>query len=119
MLDDGKYIFRLGKVGDRVASGWANPDDVPTFVLEYDGKQIGAAHGSNCFIMLIEVFDENKGHGTKFIELWERYAHTIGCTELEVSPVSNEKLEHILEKKRGFSLKEVDEYNEKTYLKFL
>lgn len=46
---------------------------IPTFVLGYDGKQVGAAHGSCCYIILIEVFDEKKGHRTKFVELRERY----------------------------------------------
>jgi len=67
--------------------------------------------------MSIHVFDENRGHGTKFIELWERYACTKGCSQLEISPVSNAKLEYILENKLGFSLKETDQYGDKAYYK--
>ena len=116
MIREGKYVFREGKSGDRPASGWANQSGIPTFVLEYEGKQIGAAHGSLCFIILIQVFDEDKGHGTKFIELWEKYAKD-QCSQIEVSAVGSDKLEHILKDKRGFSLKEVDEFGDKTYTK--
>jgi len=119
MICDGKYIFRTGKAGDKSASRWTNPDEPPVFVLEYNGKQIGAAHGSQRSILLIEVFIENKGHGTKFIELWERYARMREFKELEMEQVLNDKLEHILEKKRGFVLKEIDTCNEKTYQKML
>jgi len=114
---DGKYSFREGRRGDRKANGWADDDEIPTFVLEYEGKQMGAAHGSLCFIILIQVFDENRGQGTKFIELWEKYATNKGCSELEVSAVGNEKLQHILEKKRCFSVRKTDEYGEKEYFK--
>ncbi|MCJ7430177.1 hypothetical protein MUO83_03025 [Candidatus Bathyarchaeota archaeon] len=119
MICCGKYVFRSGRIGDKSASGWTNPEEPPVFVLQYDGKQIGAAHGSQCSIVLIEVFIEDKGHGTKFIELWETYARTRGFKELEMEQVLNDKLEHILEKKRGFSLKEIDACNEKTYYKLL
>ncbi len=68
MINDRRYVFREGRIGDRSASGWADQRDIPAFVLKYDGKQVGAVH-----IILIEVFDENKGQRTKFIELWEKY----------------------------------------------
>ncbi len=99
-----------------MARGWAKKDDIPTFILEHEGRQVGVAHGSNCYIMMIQSFDENKGHGTKFIELWEKYACAKGCSQLEVSPIANDKLEHILEK-QGFFLKEKDHYGEKVYVK--
>lgn len=116
-ISNGKYVFREGKKGDRPASGWADQKEMPVFVLEYDGKQVGAAHGSYCYVILIEVFDENKGHCTKFIELWEKYVPTKGCSKLVVDQVSNAKLEHILKDKRGFCIDKIDEYGEKTFCK--
>jgi hypothetical protein len=117
VICDGKYVFRKVKAGDRPANGWADQDNILTYFLEYEGKQVDAAYGTDCCIVLIQSFNENKGHGTKFIELWERYTCTKGYSHLEISPVSNAKLEHILENKRVFSLKEIDQYGEKTYFK--
>ncbi len=105
-IDDG-YCFRLGMNGDRSASGYITvPKRPPEFILELDGEQIGAAHGSDCCIDQIEIFEDkvphNNGHGTKFVELWESYAKQVGCGRLEVVKVSSNALAHILLDKRGF-----------------
>lgn len=119
MISDGDYIFREGKAGDRCAAGWADPDDIPALVLEYKGKQVVAAHGSLCYIIVIQSFDQNRKHGTKFIELWEKYAKENGCEKIEVDVVGNAKLEHILKDKRGFESTATDGYGDKTYIKKL
>ncbi len=120
MIQQGKYVLRRGRPGDRGASGYITiPKGLPPeFVLEYNGVQIGAAHGGVCCIRHIEIFvDHNKGHGTRFIELWEEYAKS-RCETLEVSPVTVDNLAHILEHKRGFQLKHVDQGGAKTYVKY-
>jgi len=61
VIYDGKYTFRRGRAGDRSANYWADQNDIPTFVLEYEGRQIGAAHGIDCYIILIQSFDKDKG----------------------------------------------------------
>lgn len=118
MIQQGPYVFRRGRTGDRNASGWVSVHKgrPPEFVLEFNGAQIGAAHGHTCCIKHIEIFGQhNKGHGTKFIELWEAYAKE-RCKELVVSPVTAGSLAHILEHKRGFQLR-VDKEDAKTYVK--
>ena len=121
MIKQGKYILRRGKPSDRgVPWYFSTPRDqpqAPEFVLEYEGVQIGAAHGSTCSIRHIEIFaDHNIGHGTKFVELWEAYSKA-RCKKLEVSPVTEPNLAHILEHKRGFKLTHEDNKGAKTYEK--
>ena len=119
MICNGEYTFRKGKKGDKPSTGWLNQNDVPNFILEFRGKQIGAAHTKGCgwHIFLIETWDWDKGHGTKFVELWEKYAKNERYQRLIVSEVASDRLEHILECKRGFFLKDIDEYGEKIYQK--
>jgi GNAT superfamily N-acetyltransferase len=119
LVDEEKYIFREGKKGDRCAAGWADQTDIPTFVLEYENKQVGAAHGSLCYIVVIQTFEQGKGYGTKFIELWEKYAKEHGCKKVDIDIVGNEKLDHILRDKRNFELTQTDDYGDKTYSKKL
>lgn len=124
MIKQGKYILRRGKPGDRGVPGYFSiPRDQPQrpeFVLEYEGVQIGATHGSICCIRHIEIFediaDHNIGHGTKFVELWEAYTKA-RCKRLKVSPVTVPNLAHILSHKRGFELTHDDGKGAQTYEK--
>ncbi len=119
MIRDGEYIFRRGEPGDKPVGGWGDENDLPTFVLEFKGKQIVAAQimGNENEIFKIKSFEENKGHCTKFIELWEKYAKRENFSEIYISPVANDALEHILENKLKFSLNGLDSANEKIYIK--
>ena len=119
------FVFRKGKVGDKPTPGWCEPlpgetygeADIPTFVLEYNGKQVTAASGGENHISLIGSYEQNKGYCTKFLVEWEKYARTKGYSELIISEVNEPRLEHILDK-LGYSF-ELDEFNEKTYRKKL
>lgn len=122
MIVDGKYTLREGRSGDRPASNFlvVGSENIPDYVLLYQNEQIGAVHRGVDFIFFIEIFDphKGKGHGTKFIEMLEREAKRIGESEISAFPVTNERLEHILENKRGWTL--VEEKNgDKKYLKKL
>lgn len=121
MIVDGPYIFRQGKLGDFTARRQVDipKGKPPMFVLEYNNQQIGVAHGSRCSIEHIEIQAEHDiGHGTKFIELWERWAKINCCTSIVISPVTVPELDHILEEKRNFSLIRDDD-GAKTYRKEL
>lgn len=120
MICDGNFVLRKGKKGDKLPPGYlGDENDVPAFVLELNGKQVGSActQGEDKHIFMISTFDWNKGYCTKFLELWENYAREKGFTELIVSHVASDPLEHILEK-RGYCF-EFDKCNEKIYHKKL
>ena len=107
MIIDGKYILQKGRSGDKPASKFigkiGSKENIPDYVLLYQNDQIGAIHGGASCIFHIEIFDryQCQGHGTKFIELMEKEAKMLGLDQIEVSPVTVDKLRHILEK-RGF-----------------
>ena len=114
-------MLREGKTGDRGDSRYiAIPSRPPEFVLEYEGVQIGAAHGGLCLITQIKIFEDRAkrgiGHGTKFVELWELNVKD-KCKQLRVSPVTTPDLAHILEDKRGFCLVHEDKQGGKTFVK--
>lgn len=121
MIHQGKYVLRKGKNSDRSASGYTViPSRPPEFVLEFEGVQIGAAHGGFCRITQIEIFEDRAkrgiGHGTKFVELWELNVKE-KCKELTVSPVTVPNLAHILKDKCGFRLVHEDAQGAKTFVK--
>jgi hypothetical protein len=95
------YVLRQGIKGDKHATRWAGPKDVPpNYVLLYEGQQIGAMYISLSSIVQIEIFEPHteKGHGTKFVEMIEEEAKRQGIKEIIYEPVTNPKLGHILEK---------------------
>lgn len=114
----GDYTFREGRKGDKTADGFNDTEDLPNFVLEFKGKQVIAAHtfGSKWHIFLIKSFEKGKGHGTKFLELWEKAAKENDCTELCVSHVESPTLEHILGE-TGFQFVGYDNCSEKKFIK--
>lgn len=121
MISDNGFVFRKGKIGDKPPSGYIPIDenDIPAFVLELNEKQVASActmSGEN-HIFMISSFDWGKGYCTKFIELWEKYATVNGYSELIVSHVASDALEHILEKKSRFSFERLDECDEKIFRK--
>ena len=125
-MSTGTFVFRKGKKGDKPTPGWCAPlpgeeneeGDLPDFVLELDGKQVAAASTeAENHIFLIGSYIQNKGYGTKFLEEWEKYATAKGHSEVIVSQVCSDPLEHILDK-LGYSFV-LDEFNEKTYRKKL
>ena len=106
MICEDGFVFRKGKKYDKQPSGYIpfDENDIPDFVLELNGNQVVAAktiHGKN-HIYMISSFEQNKGYCTKFLGLWEKYATEKGYSELIVSYVDSDALEHILEKKRLF-----------------
>jgi len=121
MIQQGKYVLREGITGDRGASGYSViPSRPPEFVIEYEGVQIGAAHGGLCLITQIEIFEDRAkhglGHGTQFVELWELNVKD-KCKQLKVSPVTVPDLAHILEDKCSFQLIHEDNQGAKTFIK--
>ena len=68
---------------------------------------------------MIKTFESDIGHGTKFIELWEKYSKGEHFSKICISTVASDRLEHILENKLGFSLNGIDNSNEKMYTKKL
>lgn len=125
MIVDGGYVFRKGREGDRSASRYIiiGARRYPEFGLELNGVQIGVAHGSNSLLRHIEIFENvvphSKGHGTKFIELWERYGRKKGWNTLTVVTVTSPVLAHILKDKRGFTFQGEDSVNGPVYVKIL
>ena len=127
MIINGKYILRQGQRGDKPASGFLGTvtssgiKNVPDYVLLHETQQIGAVHllGPNS-IYFIEIFESNteKGHGTKFVELLEREVKRLGHCRIEAFPVTDDRFEHILRDKRGWTLIQ-DEKGDKKYLKDL
>jgi hypothetical protein len=117
MISEKGFVFRKGRTGDKTPHGYPKSDenDAPAFVLELNNTLVVSACGGENFIFIIESFDRCKGYCTKFLELWEKYAKEKGYTELIVSQVNNQSLEHILEKGK-FSFK-LDKQNEKIYSK--
>lgn len=125
-MSTGTFVFRKGKKGDKPTPGWCAPlpqeereeSDIPAFVLELDSKQVAAATTeAENHIFMIGSYEWNKGYCNRLLEEWEKYAKAKGYSELLVSKVCSDPLEHILDK-LGYSF-ELDEFNEKTYHKTL
>lgn len=124
------HTLRKGKKGDRPAPNFTGTvkiskgktiwENIPDYVLEYNGKQIGALHHGLDFIFFIEIFDphKDKGHGTRFVEMLEQEARELGKSEISAFPVTDDSFEHILRDKRKWILAK-DENGDKKYSKKL
>lgn len=108
-MTDEKYYFRKGRDGDRCSSKYAGKR--PTYVLFYDGVQVGAQHGAVNEIAFFEIFKQyrRKNHGTEFVKRLEEEAKRLGKTYMRAIEVECWIFERMLIK-RGYKCIEKNEY---------